>query len=198
MCPMGGGCQMLVHRFSANQCLPVLETYHIPFEHTVRTMLIQVRVISIEESVPETFLFGLPSFKLKLPMCLRSLSSAPFNARCDGIGRICHGSPPFLDRTSADCVAHRPPSPAKLEVTRVVTKFLHVVLPGGLAVRSLARRAGVACPIRKTTPLLLGVMISGRLVLGKASCHSSATRSVEAQIGCQGIKTSYPRFLFSC
>ena len=57
---------MLVHHCSANQRLPVLETYHIPPEHTGRTMLILVRVISIEESVAEALLFGLPPFTLKL------------------------------------------------------------------------------------------------------------------------------------
>jgi hypothetical protein len=69
-------------------------------------MLMLVRVISIEESVPEPLLFGLPSFKLKLRTRLRFLPSAPFNARCDGFGLIFHGSPPLLvDRASADRVA---------------------------------------------------------------------------------------------
>jgi hypothetical protein len=64
---------MLVHRCSVNQRLPVLETHHIPIEHTGWTMLILVRVISIEESVAEPLLFGLPSFNLKLRMRLRFL-----------------------------------------------------------------------------------------------------------------------------
>src|SRR6267143_5771758 len=115
MCPMGGGCKMLVHLGSVNQRLPVLETHHIPLEHTERTMLILVRVISIEESVPEPLLFGLPSFKFKMRTCLRFLPSAPFNARCDGSGLIFHGSPPLLDRTSADCVAYLPPRPLEVE-----------------------------------------------------------------------------------
>jgi hypothetical protein len=68
-------------------------------------MLILVRMIFIEESVQEAILLGLPFFKFKLRKRLRSLPSAPFNARCDGIGRICHGSPPLLDRTRADPVA---------------------------------------------------------------------------------------------
>ena len=71
---------MLVHRCSVNQRLPVLETHHIPIEHTGWTMLILVRVISIEESVAEPLLFGVPSFKLKRRTRLRFLPSAPFNA----------------------------------------------------------------------------------------------------------------------
>ena len=73
MCPMGGGCKMLVHRCSVNQRLPVLETHYIPIEHTGWRMLILVRVISIEESVAEPLLFGLPSFNLKLRTRLRFL-----------------------------------------------------------------------------------------------------------------------------
>src|SRR6266704_2494306 len=95
MRPMGGDCKMLVHRCSVNQRLSVLETHHIPLEHNGRTMmLILVRVIYIEESVPEPLLFSLPSFTLKLSTRLRFLPSAPFNARCDGFGPIFHGSPP--------------------------------------------------------------------------------------------------------
>jgi hypothetical protein len=70
---MGGGGKMLVHRCSVNQRLPVLETHHISIEHTGWTMLILVRVISIEESVAEPILFGLPSFNLKLCTRLRFL-----------------------------------------------------------------------------------------------------------------------------
>src|SRR6267142_5776335 len=94
MCPMGGGCKILVHHCSVNQRLPVLETHHIPLEHTGRTILILVRVISIEESVPEPLFFSLPSFTVKLRTRLRFLQSTPFNARCDGFGLIFHGSPP--------------------------------------------------------------------------------------------------------
>jgi hypothetical protein len=70
---MGGGCKVLVHRSSVNQRLPVMETHHIPIEHTAWTMLILVRVISIEESVAEPLFFGLPSFNLKLRTRLRFL-----------------------------------------------------------------------------------------------------------------------------
>jgi hypothetical protein len=56
-------------------------------------MLILVRVISIEERVSETFLFSLPSLKLKLRACPCALALTPFNARCDGFGRKGHGSP---------------------------------------------------------------------------------------------------------
>jgi hypothetical protein len=95
----------LVQRCSANQRLPVLETHRIPLEHTGRTMLIFVRVISIEESVPEPLLFGLPSFKLTRRPRPRALPSTPVNARGDGFGQIGHGSSPLLDRTSADGAA---------------------------------------------------------------------------------------------
>ena len=73
MCPMGVGWQMLAHRCSANQRLPILKTQHIPSEHTGWTMLILVRVISIEESVAEPLLFSLPSFTLELRTRLRFL-----------------------------------------------------------------------------------------------------------------------------
>jgi hypothetical protein len=71
---------MLFHRGSANQSFPILETKHIPPVHTERTMLILVCVISIEESVADPLLFGLPSFKLKRRTRLRFLPSAAFNA----------------------------------------------------------------------------------------------------------------------
>jgi hypothetical protein len=62
-------------------------------------------VVSVEERVPKPILFGLPSCSLKRRACLHALPSAPFNARCDGYGCgcRCHGSPPLLDRTSAEC-----------------------------------------------------------------------------------------------
>lgn len=97
-----GRCEMLVHRSSANQRLPVLETNHISREHTGRTKLVRVNA-SIEERVAEPLHFGLPSFTLKHRMRLRFLPSAPINARFDGCGLIFHGSPPLLGRTGADC-----------------------------------------------------------------------------------------------
>ena len=100
------GCEMLVHRSSANQRLPVLVTHHIPLELTGRTTLVRVNS-SIEERVAEPLHFGLPSFTLKLRTRLRFLPSAPFNARFDGYGCgcRCHGSPPLLNRISAECAA---------------------------------------------------------------------------------------------
>jgi hypothetical protein len=53
--------------------LPILETQHIPPEHTGWTMLILVGVISIEESVAEALFFGLPSFTLEFRTGLRFL-----------------------------------------------------------------------------------------------------------------------------
>ena len=89
---------MLVVQYAANQCLPILEPYHIPLEDFGRTIPILIPLIYIVESVPETLLFGSPSFKLRLRT--RQLFSllAPCNARYDGIGSVCHESPPFLDR----------------------------------------------------------------------------------------------------
>ena len=98
-------------RSSVNQRLPVLETHHIPLEHPGRTMLILSRVISIEERVPKPILFGVPSCSLKRRTCLHALPSAPFNARFDGYGCgcRCHGSPPLLNRISAESAAWLPP-----------------------------------------------------------------------------------------
>jgi hypothetical protein len=110
-CRACGGCEMVVHHGSAKQRVPVPEPHRIPLEHTERTLLILSRVISIEESVPETRLFGLPSFQLTRRPRLRALLSTPFNARCDRSGLICHGSPPLLDRTRADGAARLPRRP---------------------------------------------------------------------------------------
>ena len=87
-----GGCAMLGQRCNANHCSAVLETHHISLEHTSWIISILVCVISIEESVPETLLFGVPSFKVKLPTRLSFLPLAPSNARCDGFTCIRHGS----------------------------------------------------------------------------------------------------------
>ena len=84
--------------FNANHGSAVLETHQISLEHTSRIIPIPVRVISIEKSVPETLLFGVPRFKVKLCTRLSFLPLAPCNARCDGFTCIRHGSPPFLDR----------------------------------------------------------------------------------------------------
>ena len=135
---------MLVHRCSAHQCLPVLKTHCIPLEHRGRTVQILVRVISIEERVQETLLFGLPSGKLTRRTGLRALPSTPFNARCDGFA---HSSPPSLDRTSADDAAgllRRPLISGTLSVTaqrgcQEINRACHRFLwsggmPGGLCV----------------------------------------------------------------
>jgi hypothetical protein len=102
----GGGCNMLVHRGGANHRVSVLEPHRIPLEHTGRTLLILGCVISMEESVLETLLFGLPSLTLQLHMRLYSLPSAPVNARGDGF----HGSSPLLDHNQrcGACLPHRP------------------------------------------------------------------------------------------
>jgi len=104
---------LLAYRSSAHHRVPVLEPHRISREHPGRTLLILVRVVSVEERVPKPILFGLPSCSLKRRTCLHVLPSAPFNARCDGYGCgcRCHGSPPLLDRTSAECAAWIPPCP---------------------------------------------------------------------------------------
>ncbi len=96
---------MLEQPFNAHHCSAVLETQQISLEHISRTIPILVRVISIEERVPETLLLGMPSFEVKQRTRLRFLPLAPCNAGCDGFTCICHGSPPFLGRTSMDSVA---------------------------------------------------------------------------------------------
>jgi len=114
-CRASGGCEMLVHRGSAKHRVPVLEPHRISREHPRRTLLILVHVVSVEERVPEPILFGLPSCSLKRRTCPHALPSAPFNARCDGYGCGCgcrfHGSPPLLDRPSAECAARLPRRP---------------------------------------------------------------------------------------
>ena len=50
---------------NANHCSAVLESHLISLEHTSRVIPILVCVISIEERVPETLLFGMPSLKIK-------------------------------------------------------------------------------------------------------------------------------------
>src|SRR5262245_16053120 len=99
-----GGWAVLAHRCNANHCSAVLETHQISLEHIWRIIPILVRVISIEESVPETLLFGVPTLKVRLRTCLSFLPLAPCNARCDGFVCIRHGSPPLPDCTSADCL----------------------------------------------------------------------------------------------
>ena len=89
----------------ANHCSAVLETHQISLEHTSRITPILVRVISIEESVPETLLFGVPTFKVKLRTRLSFLPLAPCNAGCDEFTCISHCSPPLLDCTSVNCIA---------------------------------------------------------------------------------------------
>lgn len=61
--------------------------------------------------------------------------------------------------------------------------------------RCLARRATVACPIRKAAALPLSVMRSVRLVLGKTTCHSSAIHSLLRKEDARG---SRHRILSSC
>jgi hypothetical protein len=128
MCPMGMGCEMLAYRSSAHHRVPVLEPHRISRVHPGRTLLILVRVVSVEERVPEPILFGLPSCRLKRRTCLHPLPSAPFNARCDGYGSgcgcRCHGSPPLLDRASAECAGLATSLPAPVDVTGAVSVTL--------------------------------------------------------------------------
>jgi len=115
MCPLGGDCNLLVHRCSAHHRVPVLESHRISREHPGRTLLILVRVVSLEERVPEPILFGLPSCSLTRRIGLHALPSAPVNARCEGYGYgcgfRCNGSSPLLDGIRAECAAWLPPCP---------------------------------------------------------------------------------------
>jgi hypothetical protein len=81
---------MPFHPREANQGLPVLEADRIYHEHTGRTIPILVRVISIEERIPETFLFGTPSFQFSLRTRPRALPLAPFDASYEGGAGMCH------------------------------------------------------------------------------------------------------------
>lgn len=107
-CRAGRGCELVVHKGSAKHLAPVLEPHRIPLEHTGLILPILVRVIFIEERVPEALLFGLPSCTFQRRPRPRALPLAPFNARCYGFGRIGHSSPPLLDPASADDAARRP------------------------------------------------------------------------------------------
>ena len=78
--------------FNTNHGSAVLETQQISLEHTARIIPILVCVISIEERVPETLLFGVPRFKVELRTRLSYLPLAPCNAGCDGFTCIRHGS----------------------------------------------------------------------------------------------------------
>jgi hypothetical protein len=102
-----GDCAVLAQRCNANHGSAVLETHQISLEHTSRIISILARVISIEECVSETLLFGVPSLKVKLRTRLNFLPLAPCDARCDGFVCVLHGSPPFIvpDRTGVGCHA---------------------------------------------------------------------------------------------
>lgn len=78
--------------FNPNHGSAVLETQQISLEHTSWIIPILVRVISIEERVPEALLFGVPRFKVKRRTRLNFLPLAPRNTGRDGIPCIRHGS----------------------------------------------------------------------------------------------------------
>jgi len=84
LCPIGGSVSNAVHPSKANQCSPVLETYHLPREPIGWIMPILVRVISLEKRIPETLLFRTPFLKFSVRTHLRSPRPAPFNASFDG------------------------------------------------------------------------------------------------------------------
>jgi hypothetical protein len=83
---------MLDQPFNTNHGSAVLETQQISLEYTLRIIPILVRVISIEERVPETLLFGMPPLKVRLCTRLSFLPLAPCNAGCNGFTCIHHGS----------------------------------------------------------------------------------------------------------
>ena len=55
-----GARELLVHRGRAKHRVPVVESHRIPLERTGRTLPILARVISLEESIPESLHFGAP------------------------------------------------------------------------------------------------------------------------------------------
>src|SRR5215467_7168592 len=89
LCPIGGWVPEAVHSSKANQSSPVLEPHRVPLEHRGATMPILVRVISLEQSVPEPLLFGAPSFHFTLRGRLTPLPPAPFDASDERIAGIC-------------------------------------------------------------------------------------------------------------
>jgi len=99
---VGRGYDLVMLKGSAKHLATVEEPHHISSEHIRRTLLKSVRVIAIEERVSEALLFGIPSCMFQRRPCLRVLPPAPFNARCDGCGRIAHRSPPLPNRTNTD------------------------------------------------------------------------------------------------
>src|SRR5215831_7890508 len=90
LCPIGGWLPDAVYSSKANQGSPVLEPHRVPLEHSRRTMPILVRVISLEQSVPEPLLFGAPSFHFTLPRRLTPLPPAPFYASDERDDGLCH------------------------------------------------------------------------------------------------------------
>jgi hypothetical protein len=127
----GNYCSPRPVRSSVNQRVSVLEPHRISREHPGRTLLILIRVVSVEERVPKPILFGLPSCSLKRRTCLHALPSAPFNARGDGYGYGCrrHVSPPLLGRTSVDCTARPPRRPLNwLSSGTYLSRFRHTLV----------------------------------------------------------------------
>jgi len=78
--PLCGWMPTEVHPSKANQSSAVLETHHIPLTHTGWMIPLLVRAISLEQSVPETLLFGAPAFHFTLRTRLPSLLPAPVYA----------------------------------------------------------------------------------------------------------------------
>jgi len=101
-CHSGGGYELLEHRGSPKHRAPVLEPCRISLEHSGRTLLIMSCMITTKQSVLETLRFSTPSGNLQWRTCLCALPSTPFNARCDGLVRIGHGTPPLLGRLSLE------------------------------------------------------------------------------------------------
>ena len=81
---------MYILACQANQGSPVLETYRIPLEHSKRPIPILVPMISLEKSVPKTFLLGARRVQFSLRTCLRSPPPTPFDESYDEGTRVCH------------------------------------------------------------------------------------------------------------
>ena len=125
MCPMGVVVVGLPQQCASSRARLVAPSY---ISRTPRSDSVDTGSYGLGRGArPKAHPLRLPSCSLKRRACLHALPSAPFNARCDGYGCgcRCHGSPPLLDRTSAECAGLATSLPAPGDVTGAVPVMLH-------------------------------------------------------------------------